>query len=150
MSVIRRCSSCGTSQATGGECTTCHEADVHYFCTNHDPGRWLTGPSCPQCAVRPAPPPLPVPRAPAPTPAPRSDVAPRAIPPSRPVVADVDERPALWETVVRSAALARRGSESVTRASSWLSKLVMRFVLIALVLGIGLVVLLYAVARSLG
>jgi hypothetical protein len=46
--------------------------------------------------------------------------------------------------------VARRGSESVTRASSWLSKLVRRLVMIALLLGLGLVALIYVVARSLG
>lgn len=55
--------------------------------------------------------------------------------------------PALWESVLRGAMVARRGSESVTR--SWLSKL-RRLVMIALLLGLGLVALIYVVARSLG
>ena len=63
MSVVLRCPNCGTTQATSGECEACHEAQVRYFCTNHEPGIWLTGPTCPQCAARVAPrPPAPIPR----------------------------------------------------------------------------------------
>ena len=69
MNVVLRCTSCGTTQAATGECKTCHEAQVQYFCPNHDPGRWLSGPTCPQCIARLAPaPPAPLaargPRAP--------------------------------------------------------------------------------------
>mgnify|MGYP004528820713 CR=1 FL=1 len=94
--VFLRCPNCGTTQATPGECDACHEAQVRYFCTNHDPGQWLASPKCPQCGAqfgmaspvrkatpppprppvqperRPAPPPPPVPRpVPVPAPAPR-------------------------------------------------------------------------------
>jgi hypothetical protein len=50
--VVLRCSNCGTVQASTGECEACHEAQVRYFCTNHEPGRWLDGPSCPDCRAR--------------------------------------------------------------------------------------------------
>ena len=70
-SVVLRCPNCGTTQAAPGECDTCHEAQVRYFCTNHNPGQWLTSPKCPQCGaqfavadpvrkVAPPPPRLPV------------------------------------------------------------------------------------------
>ena len=52
MSVVLRCPSCGTTQATPGECEACHEAQVRYFCTNHEPGLWLDGTSCPSGARR--------------------------------------------------------------------------------------------------
>ncbi|MBB5716501.1 hypothetical protein [Sphingomonas aerophila] len=50
--VVFRCSNCGTVQASTGECEACHEAQVRYFCTNHAPGKWLDGPSCPDCGAR--------------------------------------------------------------------------------------------------
>lgn len=52
MSVVRRCPSCGTTQATSGVCEACHEAEVRYHCTNHTPGVWLDGTSCPHCGAR--------------------------------------------------------------------------------------------------
>ena len=54
MSVILRCPSCGTARETEGECEACHGPSVRYFCTSHDPGLWLTGPTCPQCDARAA------------------------------------------------------------------------------------------------
>lgn len=171
MSVIQRCPSCGTTQPTGGVCATCHEADVRYFCTSHDPGIWLDDPTCPRSAEhRASTPPRPaVERARVATesggvtsPRARERSEPAAIPVAaraRPAVTfaprpslpgPAAERPALWESVVRGAMVARRGSESVTRASSWLSKLVMRLVMIALLLGIGFVALIYFAAQSLG
>jgi hypothetical protein len=48
-SVVLRCPNCGTTQAGPGECDACHEAQVRYFCTNHNPGQWLTSSKCPQC-----------------------------------------------------------------------------------------------------
>jgi len=68
--VVLRCPNCGTTQAGPGECDACHEAQVRYFCTNHNPGQWLTAPKCPQCGAqfgvaetaRRAPPPPPRPR----------------------------------------------------------------------------------------
>jgi hypothetical protein len=50
--VVLRCPNCGTVQATDGECEACHEAQVHYFCTNHTPGLWLDASSCAQCGAR--------------------------------------------------------------------------------------------------
>jgi hypothetical protein len=52
MSVVQRCPNCGTTQATSGECDACHEAQVGYFCANHTPGLWLSGPECPRCGAR--------------------------------------------------------------------------------------------------
>ena len=49
---LLRCPNCGTTQATGGECEACHEADVRWYCPNHSPGRWLDTPTCAECAVR--------------------------------------------------------------------------------------------------
>ena len=50
--VVIRCPNCGTTQRTLGECDACHEADVRYFCSNHEPGRWLDGPVCDACGAR--------------------------------------------------------------------------------------------------
>ena len=68
--VVLRCPNCGTNQDKLGECEACHEPSVRYFCTNHDPGRWLDGPACPQCRARygeSGPTPLPRPPAQEPT-----------------------------------------------------------------------------------
>ena len=51
--VVLRCRTCGTTQATPGECEACHEGDVQYFCPNHSPGRWLDEPACSACGARP-------------------------------------------------------------------------------------------------
>ena len=48
--MVLRCPNCGTTQAARGECEACHESQVRYFCTNHSPGLWLKGPTCPSCA----------------------------------------------------------------------------------------------------
>jgi hypothetical protein len=50
--VVLRCRNCGTTQRAPGECEACHEAEVHYFCSNHKPGLWLDGPSCSHCGAR--------------------------------------------------------------------------------------------------
>ena len=72
--VVLRCPHCGTTRAAPGECDACHEADVRYYCTNHDPGHWLDGPACPRCGARfgdpPKPPARPRPPADPPTPPP--------------------------------------------------------------------------------
>lgn len=52
MTVVLRCSSCGTTRSAPGECEACHEAQVRYFCTNHKPGIWLDGGTCRQCGAR--------------------------------------------------------------------------------------------------
>jgi hypothetical protein len=70
--VVLRCSNCGTTQSTLGECEACHERQVGYYCTNHKPGRWLDGPVCSQCHAvygRDEPPP-PAPSQPAKPPPP--------------------------------------------------------------------------------
>lgn len=52
MSVIVRCPNCGTTRAAPGECDACHDAQARYFCTNHAPGLWLDGSTCPKCGAR--------------------------------------------------------------------------------------------------
>ena len=47
--VILRCDNCGTSHSIRGPCPACHEGTVRYFCKNHNPGRWLDTPKCPDC-----------------------------------------------------------------------------------------------------
>ena len=97
--VVLRCPNCGTTQAAPGECDACHEAQVRYFCTNHNPGQWLASPKCPQCGAqfgvaepvrRAAPPP--------PRPAPQPDR--RAALPARPKVSPPPpaprRRPSPW------------------------------------------------------
>jgi hypothetical protein len=49
--VLLRCDNCGTSQSARGLCEACHEGQVRYFCTNHNPGRWLETKKCPQCGA---------------------------------------------------------------------------------------------------
>ena len=49
--VVLRCDNCGTSQSARGLCEACHEGQVRYFCTNHDPGRWLETNKCTQCGA---------------------------------------------------------------------------------------------------
>ena len=46
--VVLRCPNCGTTQNAPGECEACHEEQVRYFCTNHNPGQWLESSKCPQ------------------------------------------------------------------------------------------------------
>jgi len=50
--VFIRCPNCGTTQDTLGTCDACHEAETRYFCSNHQPGRWLDGPACSACGAR--------------------------------------------------------------------------------------------------
>jgi hypothetical protein len=50
--VVLRCPNCGTVQGNPGKCDACHEASVRYFCTNHDPGRWLESSTCSECGQR--------------------------------------------------------------------------------------------------
>jgi len=52
MSVVIRCPKCGTTSTSLGECDACHDAQVRYFCTNHEPGLWLETRTCPACAAR--------------------------------------------------------------------------------------------------
>jgi hypothetical protein len=49
--VILRCDNCGTTHSVRGPCETCHEGTVRYFCKNHEPGRWLETPRCPDCGA---------------------------------------------------------------------------------------------------
>ena len=50
--VVLRCPNCGTSTSTAGECHACHDGQVRYYCTNHQPGVWLEAPSCSQCGAK--------------------------------------------------------------------------------------------------
>jgi hypothetical protein len=78
--VVLRCPSCGTTQAHAGECDACYEAQVRYFCDNHNPGRWLDEPQCTACGARYGEAPKrPVP----PSPVPAAPVSPR-VPPTAP------------------------------------------------------------------
>lgn len=47
-----RCPTCGTTQSHPGECDACSDAEVRYFCGDHDPGLWLDGPVCTTCGAR--------------------------------------------------------------------------------------------------
>ena len=146
MSVVQRCPNCGTTQAGAGECEACHEAKVRYFCTNHEPGIWLAGPTCPVCearAVAPAPMPAPRPRARPPTiePAPRARVA---IEPEPALVV----RASLWKQLL-GAMLARRATLPVSAGRGWLAQLVRRLALVAVILVVALVGVVYWLAHSL-
>lgn len=81
--VVLRCPNCGTTQGAGGECEACHEATVRHYCTNHSPGRWLDGPVCEECALRPARVERP-PRVPSPAPAPADRARPGEVTGPRP------------------------------------------------------------------
>jgi hypothetical protein len=50
--------------------------------------------------------------------------------------------------VLRGAEIATRASESVGRVGGWVARLVFRLAVLALLLGVGFVVLVYYVARS--
>ena len=50
--VVLRCPTCGTTQSHPGECETCFEGVVRYFCDNHTPGLWLDAPACHECGAR--------------------------------------------------------------------------------------------------
>jgi hypothetical protein len=49
--VVLRCPNCGTVHPEPGECAACHEAQVRYFCANHNPGVWLDAQACPKCGA---------------------------------------------------------------------------------------------------
>jgi hypothetical protein len=148
MSVVLRCPNCGTTQATPGDCEACHEAQVRYFCTNHEPGIWLDGPTCPQCAARPAPAPRP--------PRPRPPVVASRIDRERPRPTDeetVDLRPsgqAFWEKLLRSAVVARRAPAESHIQRGWFVQLLLRLTLIGAVLVVAILVALYWAVQSLG
>jgi hypothetical protein len=86
MSVVLRCPNCGTTQGHVGECEACSDAEVQYFCTNHDEGIWLDSPVCGRCGAKfgdaprkPTPAPTRrLPTRPAPPPDFRPPVRPRA------------------------------------------------------------------------
>lgn len=172
MSVVERCPNCGTTQASAGECEACHEAQVRYFCTNHEPGVWLTGRTCPQCEARAAPTARPTARPTASASALPSHTRPASrgadpvvsgtererLPPAREeTLAPRASRRALWEKLLRGAVLARppaeaaseRELESLGHAGGFLKRLALRLVLIAVVLVAALAVTVYWVARSL-
>ena len=102
--VVLRCSTCGTTQSHPGECETCLEGTVRYFCGNHSPGVWLDEPTCKLCGARfgetPSPRPEPTPFVP-PPPRPAGDTGrplsrpptPRRVEPSRPDLSGRPRRP---------------------------------------------------------
>ena len=128
MSVVRRCPSCGTTQATSGDCEACHDADVRYYCTNHTPGVWLDGTSCPHCGSRLGAPPRPKSTAPPPPvrrPAPaavplrtRRAAAPRpaSTPPFAPSLPSPAPPPERWDS---PATLADDPSETYRTRPPW-------------------------------
>ena len=93
--VVLRCPHCGTTRAAPGECDACHEAEVRWFCRNHEAGRWIDAPPCPDCGAgveRATPAPSPPPRR-RPTAPPSFDAPPRPMAPPRPTVDDPWEVP---------------------------------------------------------
>ena len=161
MSVVARCPNCGTTQAKTGECEACHEAQVRYFCTNHEPGVWLAGPTCPQCEAR-ATPPARASAAPSrrPDPRPSPRVASADPPPPPPEEAAPDAAPpALWKQLLRAAVASRltprgpdassaRAPTSSGLAGGWLRRLALRLVLIVVVLVVAVVGAVYMLAQS--
>jgi hypothetical protein len=162
MSVVLRCSSCGTTQSRPGECEACHEAQVRYFCTNHEPGIWLEAASCPQCgarfgvAARPVAAPIPTRarrRPPTPVRAPRPVSAPPAsyaepVMPSEP--APGLPPGALWQALLR-AALSSRDAPLFrsSRRGAGLGGCVMRLLWVAVLGFLALLAALFFFGRSL-
>ena len=97
--VVIRCPNCGTTQPTLGECDACHHADTGYYCTNHAPGRFIAGATCPDCGATHGVESPPVPRPHRSTPS-RSASAPVTWgpPPEPPRAPDRDE----WIIIDRS------------------------------------------------
>ena len=93
--VVLRCPNCGTIGPIEGQCEACHEADVRYFCTNHEPGLWLEASACPQCGARFGDP-VSAPPEPARTATPRAVPPERRAPPTTPRT--VSDEPSPWET----------------------------------------------------
>ena len=93
--VVLRCPHCGTTQERSGDCEACHEAQVKYFCSNHNPGRWLDAPRCSECGARfgdrvRAPPKRPPPETPSP-------ISPSRRASAEPDVKPMPGRPGPWE-----------------------------------------------------
>lgn len=97
MSVVLRCPTCGTTQSDVGQCEACSEAEVQYFCTNHDEGIWLDSRVCSGCGAKFGDPSRKPPRAPTGTtrPAGAPDFRPpeRRGAPERPLEPDFGRRP---------------------------------------------------------
>ena len=91
--VTLRCSNCGTTQNTPGECQACHEQQVQFYCTRHTPGLWLKTPVCSQCGAEFGKDPLPPRERPRAPPEPRPPG--RRQPPDRPE-ARLPPRPSPW------------------------------------------------------
>ncbi len=146
MSVLQRCPNCGTTQATPGDCEACHDAHVRFFCTNHEPGLWLDGPTCAVCKAR-------------------SDEAARrrsgpatAVPERARSAIPARERPSVadvaWPKVLRSVVVARRAPPSAAAEREMtpirqLGGCLVRLLLIAVVLIAVLVGALYLIGRNL-
>lgn len=167
MSVVIRCPSCGTTQASPGECDACHEAQVRYFCTNHTPGVWLDGRTCPQCGAgfgdplrRPPAPPA---RAEARTPAlgATRPASPSARSPSHRITPEAEAETeteaaatlAPWQQLLATALRARylaRGTAETSRTSErGTGGCLRRVVLLLLLLFLALVVVVVMFGRAL-
>ena len=94
MSVILRCPACGTTQAHPGECDTCSDGEVRYFCTNHEDGIWLEAPSCSRCGATFGDPPIRRPIPVRPSGAARPADPPEFRPPAGRAVPEPHRRPA--------------------------------------------------------
>lgn len=143
--VVLRCRTCGTTQDHPGECDTCSEGPVAYFCGNHSPGMWLEEPVCGACgarfgdapAARPASTPRTAPAVPrretprrAPSPPARtrpSGAGVRRPPPAAPAprpgsVTDPDEAPttpSLADLLLEMAEEGRRAREGAEEVPPW-------------------------------
>jgi len=117
--VVLRCPHCGTTRSTPGECEACHEAQVRYFCTSHNPGEWLDEPTCPRCGAkfgeRPAPPAPPPRRSRSARPPPLrtrdASPTPTAARPPRAERPPATERPSPWGRRPRSPDSSAGGSD---------------------------------------
>ncbi|CAN5720138.1 hypothetical protein BH09MYX1_BH09MYX1_00500 [soil metagenome] len=168
MNVVLRCPSCGTTQAASGQCEACNEAEVRYFCTNHEPGLWLDESTCPTCAARisearrmdsvpaPAPPVAARERSAAPARAPIAAPARAPVSVSPPPWAEAPPRPHAppWPMTPPAAVLARPAPAALARdheptSLAQLGGCLMRLVLIAVVFVLGIAALLYFFGRAL-
>ncbi|HEX2547569.1 MAG TPA: hypothetical protein VHL79_21980 [Ramlibacter sp.] len=114
--VILRCPNCGTTRATPGECDACHDAEVRYFCTNHEPGVWLDGSACTRCGARFGDPARAAPTAPA-APSSRAGAAPSRRRPVEEVFGRREEAPPPRAPRLEDLIAAARAREAARRAA---------------------------------
>jgi len=151
MSVVLRCPNCGTTQAASGACQACNEAQVRYFCTNHSPGLWLEGSTCPSCAAATAAASPPTLAAEITSVRPRPRAAAPSAAPSYPVE---DATPlAAWQRVLAAALRARYLATSVEPGRRELARGVggclRRVVLLGIFVLLALAIAIFVFARSL-